>query len=31
MFKLIGKAVGAASHLAWYLTYRIDGTSRRDS
>jgi len=28
MFKLLGKAVDAAAHLAWYLTYRVDGDQR---
>jgi hypothetical protein len=28
MLKLIGKAWGAATHVAWYLTYRVDGDQR---
>jgi hypothetical protein len=28
MMRLIGKAFGAAAHLAWYLTYRVDGDQR---
>jgi hypothetical protein len=28
MVKLIGKAFGAAAHLAWYLTYRAEGHQR---
>jgi hypothetical protein len=28
MITLIGKAVGAAAHLAWYLAYRVDGDQR---
>lgn len=28
MRNLIGKAWGAASHVAWYVTYRVEGGQR---
>jgi hypothetical protein len=28
MRRLIGLALGAADHVAWYVTYRVDGWQR---
>jgi hypothetical protein len=28
MRTLFDKALGAAAHLAWYLSYRVDGNQR---
>ena len=31
MLRLIGKAWDGVTHLAWYLTYRVDGDQRSRS
>jgi hypothetical protein len=28
MLRLLGKAWGGITHLAWYLSYRVDGDQR---
>jgi hypothetical protein len=31
MMRLLGKAWGGVAHIAWYLTYRVDGDQRSRS